>query len=284
MLLNPFDSRACTPEHPVLGYTFRFRSRSFGFASGLVAALLLYAAAASAQPSPESRVFPASTTENPSLHQVAPFTPEQMGDALMFHKRYQAAIEEYKKAPASSHAWNQIGIACQIMLNFDGALRSYQKALKIDPSNFNAMNNLGTAYDWIKDYGRAEHMYRKALKLQPKNALVRKNLGTSLISQHKYQQGWESYQAALDLDPKIFENHVAAIVPNNAAVAERGAMNYYMAKGCVRSGRNGCALEYLRRSVSEGFVKPEKIVADRSFAVLLNLPEFQQFLAEQQAR
>ncbi len=127
-------------------------------------------------------------------------------------------------------------------------------------------------------------MYRKALKLQPQNALVRKNLGTDLIAQHKYQQGWESYQTALDLDPKIFENHVAAIVPNNAAIAERGAMNYYMAKGCIRSGKNECALEYLRKSVSEGFVKPETIMADRSFAALLNFPEFQQFLTEQQAR
>ena len=61
-------------------------------------------------------------------------TPEQLGDSLMAHQRYQAAIEAYKKAPEkSSESWNKMGVAYQLMFNHDEARRCYQKALKLDP-------------------------------------------------------------------------------------------------------------------------------------------------------
>src|SRR5580698_5047206 len=229
---------------------------------------------------------PASTPETaPQQGSVAPQpppSPEELGDSLMSHQRYQAAIEAYKKAPSiSADTWNKMGIAYQLLYNQIEASHCYQTSLRLEPKSARVMNNLGTIYDSLKEYGNGERMYRKALKLDSSSALIYKNLGTNLLSQHKYKKGWEVYKTALQLDPHIFQNSASPRVQNPATVEERGAMNYYMAKGCLRAGMNECAIDYLRMALNEGFTSPKKIEADSEFASLRGIPAFVQLLAEQ---
>jgi tetratricopeptide (TPR) repeat protein len=215
-------------------------------------------------------------TRNPNA------TPEQIADSLMAHQRYQAAIEQYKKAPPNSaDLWNKMGVAYQMMFNLDDAVRCYQEALKLEPRNAVVLNNLGTVYVSLKQYAKAEKTYRKALKLNPKSALVHKNLGTALLAEHKYKKGWEEYQNALADDPEIFRSTGSIRVENPASVQERGAMNYYMAKGCVRAGQNERAIELLRMAINEGFTTPKKIAADNEFLALRGIPAFEQMIAAQ---
>jgi len=165
-----------------------------------------------------------------------------------------------------------------MMFDLEDAMRCYQASLRLDPKNVSVLNNLGTVYDSQKDFGKAVKMYRKALKIQPKSALILKNLGTDLLAQHKYEKGWEVYKSALDADPQIFDRQNGPRVENPASVQDRGAMNYYMAKGCVRAGRNEQAIEYLRSALSEGFTSPQKVALDREFAVLHGLPAFDRLI------
>lgn len=210
-------------------------------------------------------------------------TPEQVGDSLMAHQRYQAAIEAYKGAPANSSAvLNKMGIANQLMFNVVEAERCYLAAIKLDPKNSTAINNLGSIYMGRRDYGRAEKTYRKALKLDPQSALYHKNLGTVQLAGRKYNKGWESYQAALKLDPKIFDRNSSNVrVENPASLQDRGAMNFYMAKSCVKAGMVKRAVEYLRMALNEGFTTPKKIMADAELASLRDEPEFQKLLESQ---
>jgi tetratricopeptide (TPR) repeat protein len=209
-------------------------------------------------------------------------TPEQLGDALMAHQRYQAAIEAYKKAsPDDATVFNKMGIAYQLMLDLTDAMHCYQASHKVEPKNPNVLNNLGTVYDAMKDYHHAEKMYRKALKLDPESALIRKNLGTNLLAQHKYKEGWQQYQAAIKLDPSIFQSTSRPRVQNPASISDRGAMNYYMAKGCVRAHMPEQAIQYLRLALDEGFTSPRKIIADDEFAALQGIPAFEELLSSQ---
>jgi tetratricopeptide (TPR) repeat protein len=209
-------------------------------------------------------------------------TPEQMGDSLMAHQRYQAAIDAYKNAPRdSSEAWNKMGVAYQLLYNTDDAARCYQAAIKLDPKNSVYMNNIGSVYMARKLYATAEKAYRKASKLDPHSALIQKNLGTALLAQRRYKKGWEAYQAAIALDPDIFDHSTSVRIENPGSIQDRGAMNYYMAKGCVRAGMNIRAVEYLRMALNEGFTTPKKIIADSEFAALHNVPAFQEMLAAQ---
>jgi tetratricopeptide (TPR) repeat protein len=198
------------------------------------------------------------------------------------HQRYQEAIEAYRKAPSdSAGVWNKMGIAYQMMFNLYDAERCYRASLKLDPKNPRVLNNLGTVYDSLKEFSEAERMYRKAVKVDPNAALIYKNLGTSLLSQHKYKKGWEVYKTALTIDPHIFQATDSPRVDNPASAEDRGAMNYYMARGCVRAGMNDCAIEYLRMALNEGFTNPKKLEADNEFAGLRGLPAFERLLAAQ---
>jgi Tfp pilus assembly protein PilF len=208
-------------------------------------------------------------------------SPEEVGDALMTHQRYQAALEAYKKAPSTAYVWNMMGIAYQMMFNLQDAVRCYQASVKLAPRNGHVLNNLGTVYDSLKQFRAAERMYDKALKLEPRSSVIYKNLGTNLLSQHKYKKGWEAYKTALSIDPKVFERNGSPRAQNTASTQERGAMNFYMAKSCARAGQNDQAIDYLRMALNEGFTTPKKIVADSEFASLRGIPAFEQLLAAQ---
>ncbi|HEY1804993.1 MAG TPA: tetratricopeptide repeat protein [Terracidiphilus sp.] len=237
------------------------------------------AAQASAGAPPGSAAAPQAKAVR--VEAKAPISPEEQGDLLMTQQRYQAAIEAYRKASRSAEVWNKTGIAYQLMFNLTEAARCYRQSLRMNGKNPNVINNLGTIYDAQKEYGDAERYYHKALKQNSKSALIYKNLGTNLLAQHKYKKGWEAYKTALELNPGIFKDSSSPRVQNATSLEERGAMNFYMAKGCVRAGMNDCAIEYLRAALNEGFTSPKKIEADGEFAGLRGVPAFQQLLAEQ---
>lgn len=212
-------------------------------------------------------------------------TPEEMGDSLSARQRYQAAIAAYEKAPErSASVWNKMGIDYQMMFNLKEALHCYKESLKIDSHNSQVLNNVATVYASLKEYGQADKMYRKALKYDPESALIYKNMGTNLLAEHKYDRGWDAYKRAIALDPQIFSDHSSPTVENPASVQERGAMNYYMALGCVRAGYADCALQYLRMAMDEGFISRKKVAADAEFASLRDNPAFQQLLKEEEKR
>jgi Tfp pilus assembly protein PilF len=230
---------------------------------------------------PTSAQAPAAAATPVVKAPLPPPTPEELGDSLAMHQRYQAAIAAYQKAPRSAVIWNKMGIAYQMMFNVREATRCYRASLKLDSHNADVINNLATIYDSQKQYSEAEHLYHKALKVNPHSALVYKNLGTNLLAQRKYKRGWDAYQQALTIDPQIFEDHGTPQVQNPSSVAERGAMNYYMALGCVRLGQTDCALQYLRMAIDEGFTSPKKVASDVAFASLRDNPDFKQLLASQ---
>ncbi|MGA8043935.1 MAG: tetratricopeptide repeat protein [Terracidiphilus sp.] len=228
----------------------------------------------------------ASASSQMSLEQAAAESAEPAeearGDVLVARKRYQAAIEAYKKAPRdSASVWNKMGIAYQLMMDENDAEACYRKSLKLDRKDANVLNNLGTVYNAEKRYGDAEKMYRAALKINPKSAVIRKNLGTTLLALHKYKKGWAEYQTALTIDPHIFDGTTGPTVMDPASLQDRGAMNYYMARGCAQAGMTECAINYLRMAMIEGYTNPKKLAADSEFARLRELPAFQELMQSQ---
>jgi len=232
-------------------------------------------------PAPAPAPTPPAAQAAPPAH--AQPTAEQEGDSLTARQRYQAAIAAYSKAPQMTAViWNKMGIDYQMMFNSKDATRCYKQSLLIDPHNAQVLNNLATVYASLKNYGPAERLYRKALKIDPHSALILKNLGTDLLAEHRYNKGWEAYQQALAIDPQIFSDRGSPAVEDPSSVAERGAMNYYMAASCARAGETACALQYLRMALNEGFTTRKKVANDVEFASLRDNPDFKQLLAEQQ--
>jgi tetratricopeptide (TPR) repeat protein len=244
---------------------------------------------AASQPAPPAEnAAPAPAAASPTQLVAVPAgpppTPEQLGDSLSARQRYQAAIAAYSKVEKpNAEIWNKMGIAYQMMFALKDATRCYNAAVKLDPRNPTYLNNLATVFDSLKQYGNSERLYRKALKLDPHSALIHRNLGSNLLTQHKYKKGWDAYKTALAIDPQIFQSRSGVSVENPASVQERGAMHYYMARGCVSAGNSECAIHNLRLALNEGYTNPKKIADDNGFASLRDLPAYQMLIAAQGA-
>jgi hypothetical protein len=65
---------------------------------------------------------------------------------------------------------------------------------------------------------------------------------------------------------------------NPTSAQDRGAMNYFMAKGCLMAGEKKQAIEYLRLALNEGYTSPKKLVEDTEFASLRGTPAFQELI------
>lgn len=211
---------------------------------------------------------------------------ENRADILLARGQYQAAVDAYEQAPLDSAVvWNKMGIAYEMLTDNTAARRCYNKAHELDPKNATVFNNIGSLEMAARDYKKAEKLYRRAIRLNPRSALFYKNLGTAYISARKYKKGWEEYRAALVIDPQIFSTQTGLRVMNPTDSQDRGAMNYFMAKGCLMAGEKKQAVEYLRLALNEGYTSPKKLVEDTEFAALHDMPAFQQLIeSETQSR
>jgi tetratricopeptide (TPR) repeat protein len=223
--------------------------------------------------------FPQS--DKPSL------TPETRGDIYMARKMYREAIESFHEgSPKDPVLLNKVGIAYHQMLQLDNARKSYELAIKVKPDYVEAINNLGTVYYAKKNFRRAISWYNRALKLAPaeaKSASIYMNLGTAQFARKQYDRATVSYQTAMKLDPDVFEHHGNfGVILEERSVEERAKYHFYLAKLYAKGGRNELALQYLRKSLEEGFKEKKKLEEDADFAGLRELPEFKEIIAKEQ--
>jgi tetratricopeptide (TPR) repeat protein len=225
----------------------------------------------------ESVVSPANMQPKPQL------TPEMRGDILMARKQYREAIDAYNESKQiSATLINKMGIAYHQMMETDLAKKYYEKAIKMDPKYSEAINNLGTVHYAKRSFRRAISQYKKALKLSPNSASIYSNLGTAHFARKKYKDAAEAYEKALSLDPEVFERRGShGVLLQERTVQERAKFHFYMAKTYAKAGVVERALLYIRKSLEEGFKERDKYKEDPEFAMLQELPEFQQLMALQ---
>ena len=96
----------------------------------------------------------------------------------------------------------------------------------------------------------------------------------------RYEDATRSFQAALRLDPEVFEHHSSyGVLLQERSVQDRAKFHYMMAALYAQDGRNELALQYLRKSLEEGYKERKKLPEDPAFASLRELPEFKELLA-----
>ena len=265
---------------------FRSSSSSHTFAGLAVLSLMC---AISLQPlaqTPRSFLAIGSYAQQPPVRvadETPRFTlsPEMQGDIMMAHQRYVAALDAYRQGPVDSAVmWNKMGIANHHLFNLKEAQKDYEKALKLNPAYPEALNNLGAVYYGEKLYKDAERAYKKAIKLSPKAAMFYSNLGTAYLAESKYKKGAQCYRTALALDPNVFESDPATRIAETGPTHEIATLNYLLAKTYAEAGRKTEALLYLRKAIDEGFNDRKKLLEDKEFASLRDVPEFQRMIAE----
>lgn len=212
-------------------------------------------------------------------------SPETLGDLMMIHREYLAAIEAYQRAPHDSAVvWNKLGIAYQHMYALDIAKLQYERSLSINPSYAEALNNLGTVYYGEQNYSRAEKYYRKAIHLKPEDASFYSNLGTAYFADHNYKKGIVAYRKAFSIDPDVFINNSLARVAEVGPTDEQIKLDYSLAELYAQNGMFGPAIQYLRLAFIAGFNDNKKLLEDTSFAKLKLTSEFRLLLTEEHVK
>jgi tetratricopeptide (TPR) repeat protein len=214
-------------------------------------------------------------------------TPETRGDIYMARKMYREAIESFREgSPQDPVLLNKTGIAYHQMMQLDTARKYYEQAIKLKPDYTEAINNIGTVYYAKKSFRRAITWYKRALKFapdDPKSASIYMNLGTAEFARKQYQRATADYQTAMRLDPNVFEHHSSTgILLEERSVEERAKFHFYVAKLYAKTGRNDLAIQYLRKSLEEGFKDKKKLEDEPDFAGIKELPEFKELMAREQ--
>lgn len=212
-------------------------------------------------------------------------TPETLGDLMMIHQHYLAAISAYERAPHDSAVvWNKLGIAYQHMYALDAAKLQYEKALTINPKYAEALNNLGTVFYGKQDYHKAEKYYRKAIKLKPNSASFYSNLGTAYFADHNFKKGLRAYRKAFSIDPQVFIGDPLDRVAEMGPAEEQVELNYALARLYGQAGMVGPAIHYLRMAFMDGFTDNKKLMQDAAFARIKATPQFQLLLTEEHVK
>ena len=252
--------------------------------SAALVLLLFSAAQLIPQDAPPAPAAPqADAPAAPPEPKPVQLTLEQRGDLMMARKMFREAIDTYRqglKQPNAFALYNKIGIAYHHMVDFKAAKKNYETALKRNPKFAEARNNLGALYYAQKNFRRAIQEYERALKLSPNSATIYSNLGTAYYARKKYDDALKAYQQALALDPEVFEQRgTTGSILQERSVEEQARFHYYLAKTYAQAGRTEYALRYIRRCLEEGFKDRKKFLEEPEFAILKDLPEFQQLMA-----
>ena len=221
--------------------------------------------------------------KKPVPEKSAEITHEKRGDIFMARKMYREASETYRLAlgdqPKNARLHNKLGISFHQQLQFARARDSYLRASKIDKAYAQAINNLGTVYYAQRRYRRAQKSYQQALKLSPRSASIYSNLGTAYFARSKFKQASHTYLKALELDPRVFERKSGqGTMLEERSVQNRGKYYFFLAEAYAKSANYDRALFYLTRSLEEGYGSRRKIIADKTFKPMYEIPEFQRLV------
>ena len=231
-------------------------------------------------------VKPVAPVQQVSLTQATAQQLEERGDLLRDQKNYLDAIDYYEAALKKEHTAlleNKIGMTYLSMGNLDKAEKSLKRSIKSDKKYAEAYNNLGVVFYLKKKYGSAEKNYKKALALR-ESASFHSNLGTVYMERKKYEEGMAEYAKAYQLDPSVFErssrNGVSARMQSPE---DRARFFFVMAKLYASNGDLDKSLEYLKKSLEDGYPDIDKVYKDAEFATLRKDQRFTALMAQRPA-
>ena len=86
--------------------------------------------------------------------------------------------------------------------NFDSAVTTYKKIIKLNPKEIDVYNNLGLILSEKKDYKEAEKVYRKAYEINPENSKSYLNFLSTLLQVNKTEEMIIECKKLIQLNPK----------------------------------------------------------------------------------
>lgn len=107
----------------------------------------------------------------------------KLGDDLYRQRRFESAVEEYKKAlavnPRYADIRNHLGMALYALSRYDEAIEEFNHAIAINQKYIEAYVNLAIAYRDNGDAELAREHFERATELDPGNVVAKANLAAA---------------------------------------------------------------------------------------------------------
>ena len=116
-----------------------------------------------------------------------------------FDQALAAALQAQKLDPYGS-VYHILGRAYLNKGDYEGAVRSYEKALIHGEDSTWVYNNLGLVYIQMNKWSEAETQLKKAIESDSDNAVAHNNLGVVYHQQGNYELALQEFKTALSLD------------------------------------------------------------------------------------
>jgi len=204
---------------------------------------------------------------------ASPADLEKEADTLRAEKQYLDAIDYYQaalvKAPQSASLSNKLGITELMLQRYKQAGRNFSRAIKENRKFAEAYNNLGVIDYELKRYGPSIKQYKKALTLQSDTASFYANLGASYFARKDFEHATQAYAKAVEIDPEVFEHSShSGVAAQMASPEDRAHYDFVVAKLYAKMGDHDRSLEFLRKSMEEGYKDVRDVYTDPEFADL----------------
>ena len=135
----------------------------------------------------------------------------QIGYCLSKLGQYQEAIESYKRAlriiPKEAAVHGNLCVAYGNTGRYDEAIDSCKAAIQLKPDFAEAYSNLGWSYQRAGRYQEAIQACKQAIRLKPDFSPAHYNLGNSYSALKKYEEAIDSYKEAIRIQFDYAEGH-----------------------------------------------------------------------------
>lgn len=208
---------------------------------------------------------------------------EKQGDDLRTEKHYLDALDYFQaavaKAPTDAQLYNKLGITELMLERYKQAGKEFEQAIKYDRTLADAVNNLGVIDYERRKYHAAIKQYKKAIALRPDSASFYSNLGAAYFARKDFEHATQAYAEAVHLDPDIFvHTSHSGVAAQIASTEDRAHYDYVVAKLYAKIGDHDHSLEFLRKSMEEGYKDVKNVYTDPEFAELRKDARFEQLM------
>lgn len=231
--------------------------------------------------------FGCATHKSPPPEPVTPAAKDfnyylTQGNLLLKEKNIEKALDQLKQAislnPSSSKAHNLLGIAYFQQKDYKLAEEEFKKAVNFDPFYAQAHNNLGGVYFMQRKFDEAEQMYKKALSLSSELISANYSLGTLLIAVGKTEESTLYISKGIELDPNFLERNDAFITNFTSLTFSSPEIYFIYARVYASKGNVDKTVEYLKKAKRAGFSDWDRIMKEKDFEKVRDVPQIQDFL------
>ncbi|MBR8830959.1 MAG: hypothetical protein N5P05_001899 [Chroococcopsis gigantea SAG 12.99] len=118
---------------------------------------------------------------------------------------WQGAIDSWEQAlkidPEEAAIWHNRGTALSMLGRFEEALDNYSKALELEPDDYQILNAKGSALYGLQRWSEALSCWDKVIELQPDFYQAWYNRGSTLEQLGQQEQAIGCYKKTLELEP-----------------------------------------------------------------------------------